>query len=87
MQADSVAAVVQAGGAKAASGGASAVRVLFGGSPLDGQPDQSLLAYQYLQMLPKIAEGDAGVIRSNPRVIEAYLGKGAAGAAGAAKPA
>jgi branched-chain amino acid transport system ATP-binding protein len=27
----------------------------------------------------KIAEGDAGVIRSNPRVIEAYLGKGAAG--------
>ncbi len=29
----------------------------------------------------KIAEGDADVIRSNPRVIEAYLGKGAAGAA------
>jgi branched-chain amino acid transport system ATP-binding protein len=28
----------------------------------------------------KIAEGDAQVIRSNPRVIEAYLGKGAAGA-------
>ncbi|MEI2811509.1 MAG: SPFH domain-containing protein [Nocardioides sp.] len=25
----------------------------------DGQPDQSLLAYQYLQMMPKIAEGDA----------------------------
>jgi len=25
----------------------------------DGSPDQSLLAYQYLQMLPKIAEGDA----------------------------
>ncbi|MBP1466107.1 ABC transporter ATP-binding protein [Candidatus Chloroploca sp. M-50] len=29
----------------------------------------------------KIAEGDAHTIRSNPRVIEAYLGKGAAGAA------
>jgi regulator of protease activity HflC (stomatin/prohibitin superfamily) len=25
----------------------------------DGQPDQSLLAYQYLQMMPKIAEGQA----------------------------
>ncbi|GAB7006039.1 SPFH domain-containing protein [Nocardioides sp. AN3] len=25
----------------------------------DGGPDQSLLAYQYLQMLPKIAEGDS----------------------------
>lgn len=29
----------------------------------------------------KIAEGSADTIRSNPRVIEAYLGKGAAGAA------
>jgi hypothetical protein len=25
----------------------------------DGRPDQSLLAYQYLQMMPKIAEGSA----------------------------
>jgi regulator of protease activity HflC (stomatin/prohibitin superfamily) len=28
----------------------------------DGNPDQSLLAYQYLQMLPKIAEGDANKV-------------------------
>jgi regulator of protease activity HflC (stomatin/prohibitin superfamily) len=28
----------------------------------DGEPDQSLLAYQYLQMLPKIAEGDANKV-------------------------
>ncbi len=28
----------------------------------DGQPDQSLLAYQYLQMIPKIAEGDANKV-------------------------
>jgi regulator of protease activity HflC (stomatin/prohibitin superfamily) len=28
----------------------------------DGQPNQSLLAYQYLQMLPKIAEGDANKV-------------------------
>ena len=28
----------------------------------DGHPDQSLLAYQYLQMMPKIAEGDANKV-------------------------
>ena len=28
----------------------------------DGRPDQSLLSYQYLQMLPKIAEGDANKV-------------------------
>src|SRR6187200_3468991 len=28
----------------------------------DGQPDQSLLSYQYLQMMPKIAEGDANKV-------------------------
>ena len=28
----------------------------------DGQPDQSLLAYQYLQMMPKIAEGGANKV-------------------------
>src|SRR3954464_5227736 len=28
----------------------------------DGQPDQSLLAYQYLQMMPRIAEGDANKV-------------------------
>ena len=28
----------------------------------DGSPDQALLAYQYLQMLPKIAEGDANKV-------------------------
>ena len=30
----------------------------------DGQPDQSLLAYQYLQMMPKIAEDHQGVGRT-----------------------
>jgi hypothetical protein len=28
----------------------------------DGQPDQSLLAYQYLQMMPKLAAGDANKV-------------------------
>ena len=42
----------------------------------DGAPDQSLLAYQYLQMLPKIAEGDANKVWIVPSEI------GAAAAAG-----
>ncbi|MFT4009819.1 MAG: SPFH domain-containing protein [Nocardioidaceae bacterium] len=37
----------------------------------DGQPDQSLLAYQYLQMLPKIAEGQANKLW----VIPSEIGK------------
>ena len=32
----------------------------------DGQPDQSLLAYQYLQMMPKIAEGSANKVWVDP---------------------
>ena len=28
----------------------------------DGRPDQSLLAYQYLQMMPEIAKGDANKV-------------------------
>src|SRR6478735_8595530 len=37
----------------------------------DGNPDQSLLAYQYLQMMPKIAEGDANKVW----VIPSEIGK------------
>ena len=32
----------------------------------DGQPDQSGLAYQYLQMMPKIAEGSANKVWVDP---------------------
>ena len=39
----------------------------------DGQPDQSLLAYQYLQMLPKIAEGDANKVWVIPSEITKAL--------------
>ncbi len=43
----------------------------------DGQPDQSLLAYEYLQMLPKIAEGDANKVWIVPSEIgEALKGLG-----------
>jgi len=37
----------------------------------DGQPDQSLLAYQYLQMLPRIAEGESNKLW----VIPSEIGK------------
>jgi regulator of protease activity HflC (stomatin/prohibitin superfamily) len=43
----------------------------------DGRPDQSLLAYQYLEMLPKIAEGDANKVWIVPSEIgEALKGLG-----------
>jgi regulator of protease activity HflC (stomatin/prohibitin superfamily) len=45
----------------------------------DGAPDQSLLAYQYLQMLPKIAEGDANKVWVVPSEIgKALEGLGSA---------
>ncbi|MCW2856379.1 MAG: SPFH/Band domain protein [Marmoricola sp.] len=39
----------------------------------DGQPDQALLAYQYLQMLPRIAEGDANKVWVIPSEITKAL--------------
>src|SRR5919112_1439492 len=39
----------------------------------DGQPDQSLLAYQCLQMMPKIAEGDANKVWVIPSEITKAL--------------
>src|SRR3982751_228073 len=39
----------------------------------DGRPDQSLLAYQYLQMMPKIAEGDANKVWIVPSEITKAL--------------
>ncbi len=45
----------------------------------DGQPDQSLLAYPYLQMLPKIAEGDANKVWVIPsEITKALEGLGSA---------
>ena len=41
-----------------AQGEAQAIETVFDAIH-DGDPDQKLLAYQYLQMLPKIAQGDA----------------------------
>ena len=54
----------------------------------DGQPDQSLLAYQYLQMLPKIAEGDANKVWIIPSEISKALeGSGLDDARGRGHPA
>ena len=39
----------------------------------DGAPDQALLAYQYLQMMPKIAEGDANKVWVVPSEITRAL--------------
>lgn len=39
----------------------------------DGRPDQSLLAYQYLQMMPKIAEGSANKVWVVPSEITKAL--------------
>lgn len=45
----------------------------------DGQPDQSLLAYQYLQMMPKIAEGSANKVWVVPsEITKALEGLGSA---------
>ncbi|MGH3346365.1 MAG: SPFH domain-containing protein [Nocardioides sp.] len=44
-----------------AQGEGQAIQTVFQ-SIHDGQPDQALLAYQYLQMMPKIAEGDANKV-------------------------
>ena len=54
-QADREAAILRA------QGEGAAIETVFGAIH-QGNPDQSLLAYQYLQMLPRIAEGDANKV-------------------------
>src|SRR6476659_6342844 len=61
-----------------AEGEAQAIRTVFE-SIHAGDPDQKLLAYQYLQMLPKIAEGDANKLWIVPSEIGDAL-KGLSGA-------
>ncbi|MDX6760433.1 stomatin-like protein [Streptomyces sp. F8] len=63
-----------------AEGEAQAIRTVFE-SIHAGDADQKLLAYQYLQMLPKIAEGDANKLWIVPSEIGDAL-KGLSGAMG-----
>jgi len=61
-----------------AQGEAQAIQTVFQAIH-DGAPDQSLLSYQYLQMLPKIAEGDANKVWIVPSEIgDALKGLGTA---------
>ncbi len=61
-----------------AQGEAEAIQTVFQAIH-DGRPDQGLLAYQYLQMMPKIAEGDANKLWIVPSEIgEALKGLGSA---------
>ncbi|WP_262852677.1 SPFH domain-containing protein [Mumia quercus] len=61
-----------------AQGEAQAISTVFQAIH-DGQPDQSLLAYQYLQMLPEIAQGDANKLWIIPSEVgDALKGLGAA---------
>nr|WP_235536107.1 SPFH domain-containing protein [Nocardioides sp. Root190] len=48
----------------------------------EGRPDQGLLAYQYLQMLPRIAEGDANKVW----IIPSEIGKALEGLGSAIMP-
>ena len=59
-------AVLKAEGAKTAAilraeGESKAIEQVFA-SIHEGRPDQELLSYQYLQMLPQLAQGDANKI-------------------------
>ena len=63
-----------------AEGEAQAITTVFNAIHA-GQPDQSLLAYQYLQMLPEIARGDANKVWIVPSELNDAL-KGLGRAAG-----
>ena len=58
----------------AAEGQAKAIETVFKAIH-DGNPDPQLLAYQYLQVLPQIAQGDANKVWVIPSEITSALGK------------
>ncbi len=79
--------VLRAEGAKSAAilraeGEAKAIETVFRAIH-EGRPDQQLLSYQYLQMLPQLAQGEANKIFVIPSEFSQALG-GVAGAIGRA---
>ncbi len=76
---DKQAAILRAEGARqatilAAEGQAKAIGTVFQAIH-DGKPDAELLAYQYLQMLPQIAHGDANKVWIIPADFQQAVGK------------
>jgi regulator of protease activity HflC (stomatin/prohibitin superfamily) len=53
----------------------------------DGNPDEGLLSYEYLQMLPKLAQGDANKIFVIPSEFSQALGNIGGAISGAVRPA
>src|SRR6201991_586558 len=71
-------AVLKAEGARTAAilkaeGESKAIETVFGAIH-DGAPDQALLSYQYLQMLPQLAQGDANKVWVIPSEFSQALG-------------
>jgi regulator of protease activity HflC (stomatin/prohibitin superfamily) len=56
-----------------AEGEAKAIETVFGAIH-DGAPDQALLSYQYLQMLPQLAQGNANKVWVIPSEFSQALG-------------
>jgi regulator of protease activity HflC (stomatin/prohibitin superfamily) len=84
------AAVLRAEGAKTAAilraeGEAKAIDTVFQAIH-DGDPDQGLLSYQYLQMLPRLAEGEANKIFIIPSEFNQALGNIGTAISGALRP-
>jgi len=84
------AAVLKAEGAKAAAilraeGEAKAIDTVFTAIH-EGKPDQELLTYQYLQMLPRLAEGDANKVWVIPSDFSQALGSATRSLAGGSPP-
>src|SRR5207302_11362536 len=56
-----------------AEGQAKAIETVFGAIHA-GKPDPQLLAYQYLQVLPQIAQGESNTVRIIPSEVTQALG-------------
>jgi regulator of protease activity HflC (stomatin/prohibitin superfamily) len=84
------AAVLKAEGAKQAAilraeGDAKAIDTVFTAIH-EGKPDQELLTYQYLQMLPRLAEGDANKVWVIPSDFSQAIGNATRNLAGPPPP-